>query len=174
MVKVLKTPSEQQASFPSVRSLPKHAFILGPMLSLQYEYTPKYNPTLGIDPNADTARPAYKFRIPPGRLVMIRPASKRPNDFPPSTCCWTVFIVSNGASIVLEHAAAMPEASVFLSPSVTALDLFGVADDVGDALEAVGGAFFVRPPRGMFSAVFVDRCTTSFVIEKSLAEAMED
>ena len=38
------------------------------------------------------------------------------------TSCCTVFIVSNGANIVFEHAAANPEASVFLSPSARADD----------------------------------------------------
>jgi len=63
-------------------------------------------------------------------------------------CCWTVFIVSKGARIVLEQAAARPEARVFLSPSVMAEDdafclVVVVTVDVEDALLAT------RPPRGM-------------------------
>jgi len=80
--------------------------------------------------------------------VICLPASRSPSDLPPATCCWTVFIVSNGASIVLEQAAARPEASVFLSPSVTAEDDFLGADVV--VVEAVGDALLVRPPRGMW------------------------
>ena len=78
--------------------------------------------------------------------MICLPASRSPSDLPPATCCWTVFIVSNGASIVLEQAAARPEASVFLSPSVTADDGFLGVVVVGAVVE---DALLVRPPRGM-------------------------
>eukprot|EP00984_Skeletonema_dohrnii_P021973 scaffold11092_cov66-Skeletonema_dohrnii-CCMP3373.AAC.1 len=93
---------------------------VSPIVFLQYEYTPKYKPTLGIDPKAATPSPAYRLSIPPGRLTTCRVASSNPRDLPPETCCCTVLSVSNGASIVLEQAAARPEASVFLRPSAMA------------------------------------------------------
>ena len=74
---------------------------------------------------------------------MRRPASKKPSDFPPSTCCWTVFIVSSGARSDLEQTAASPEASVFFSPAVTALDSLPGAERTGKAV----GDSLDRPPR---------------------------
>lgn len=65
----------------------------------------------------------YKFPIPPSRPQIFLTACTSDNDIPPVTSCCTVFIVSNGANIVFEHAAANPEASVFLSPSARADDL---------------------------------------------------
>ncbi len=54
--------------------------------------------------------------------------------------------MSNGASIVLEQAAARPEASVFLRPSVMADDVAGTAvvdlDDAGTVATFV----LVHPP----------------------------
>mmetsp|Transcript_11760 Transcript_11760/g.22880 ORF Transcript_11760/g.22880 Transcript_11760/m.22880 type:complete len:167 (-) Transcript_11760:233-733(-) len=120
MEKVCNPPSEQTPFFPSSLSDPKHLFNIGEMIFLQYEYTPKYNPTLGMEPKAETPNPAYKLSTPPGRLVTLRAASTSPRDVPPSTCCWTVLRVSKGAKMVLEQAAAIPEASVFLSPSTMA------------------------------------------------------
>ena len=119
-------PSLQIASFPSPPSSlllpPKHCCIRGVIIRLQYEYTPKYNPTLGILPNALTTNPEYKFNIPPGLEVIIFVAWYNDIDDSVWTCCWTVFIVSKGASKVLEHAAARPDASVFFKPCVTALE----------------------------------------------------
>ena len=54
--------------------------------------------------------------------MIIRIASSIPNEFVPCTFCWTVLIVSNGARIVLAHAAARPDASVLFSPSTNADD----------------------------------------------------
>ncbi|KAL7467275.1 hypothetical protein ACHAXS_007523 [Conticribra weissflogii] len=119
--KVYNPPSEQNPLFPFSLSDPKHFFNIGEIIFLQYEYTPKYNPTLGMDPKAETPNPAYKLSTPPGRLVTRRAASTSPRDVPPSTCCWTVLSVSKGAKIVLEQAAAIPDASVFLSPSIMAV-----------------------------------------------------
>jgi len=102
--------------------------------------------------------------------VIFLPASRSPSDFPPLACCWTVFIVSNGASIVLEQAAASPEASVFFSPSVTAFDVdfFDVA--LGD-VEAANGDGLIRPPRGMLLSTDLDEWT-SLVMLNNLADAM--
>jgi hypothetical protein len=58
-------------------------------------------------------------------------------DFVPAEACWTVFIVSNGASIVLEHAAARPDARVLLSPSTIAED--DAEDDDDDDDDEEGG-----------------------------------
>jgi hypothetical protein len=69
-----------------------------------------------MEPYADTANPAYRFPNPPGQDDIIFPASISPMDFVPAEAC------SNGASIVLEHAAARPEARVLLSPSTIAED----------------------------------------------------
>jgi hypothetical protein len=80
-----------------------------------------------MEPNAETANPAYRFPNPPGRDAMSLPASIIPMDFVPADACCTVLIVSNGASIVLEHAAARPDARVLLRPSTRADD-----DDVDD------------------------------------------
>eukprot|EP00970_Alexandrium_tamarense_P006456 scaffold1102_cov195-Alexandrium_tamarense.AAC.30 len=63
-------------------------------------------------------------------------------DVPPLTSCCTVFIVSNGANNVLEQAAASPDASVFLSPSMMAVLAGFVAD------EALVVAAAALPPRG--------------------------
>ena len=153
MVKVCNVLSEHNA--PSSRPLSNNCCNLGRMTFLQYEYTPKYNPTLGMEPNALTPNPAYKFNTPPGRLVILRPASSRPRDLPPSTCCWTVFSVSNGASIVLEQAAARPDASVFFRPSVMADDDdFVVVDD--DFAVVEDEALLVLPPPRMRCSRAVD------------------
>mmetsp|Transcript_5762 Transcript_5762/g.12586 ORF Transcript_5762/g.12586 Transcript_5762/m.12586 type:complete len:164 (+) Transcript_5762:818-1309(+) len=120
-----------------------------------------------MDPSAATPNPAYMLNIPPGRLLIIFPASMRPRDLSPTTFCWTVFMVSNGASIVLEHAAARPEARVFLSPSVTAVDDFLVVDVV--VVEADGDETRVRPPRGMLRTA-LDGLTMSWLMLNSLAD----
>jgi len=164
--KFLITPSEHNGSFPSTRSLPKHFSIIGVIIRLQYEYTPKYNPTEGIDPNAATPNPEYKFSIPPGLLVIILLASNIEIDESDWTCCCTVFNVSNGASIVLEHAAANPDASVFLRPCVIAVDDFDVCFDVVVAVDVAA-----LPPRGIARTDDLCGCTdTSFLFINNFAD----
>jgi hypothetical protein len=62
----------------------------------------------------------YKFATPPSLPQIFLAASTKVKEVPPLTSCCTVLIVSNGANIVLEQAAANPEASVFFRPSVMA------------------------------------------------------
>jgi len=176
---VFNAPSEQNASFPSSLPLPKQPCNLGPIIRLQYEYTPKYNPTLGMEPNADTPSPAYKLNIPPGRDVTCFPASSKPSDFSDVTCCWTVFIVSNGANIVLLHAAAKPEASVFFRPSVMAVDFVveaaAAVDFADDTVETEASDDFVLPPpRGMLSTRVLGWCMSLlFKLMNNLADVKD-
>jgi hypothetical protein len=60
----------------------------------------------------------------------------------PCTFCWTVLIVSNGAKIVLAHAAARPDASVLFSPSTNADDDDGV-EKIMDEFDAFVAVVFV-------------------------------
>ena len=162
ILKFLINPSLQNASFLSPPSSlllpPKHFCNLGVIIRLQYEYTPKYNPTLGILPNALTTNPEYKFNIPPGLEVIIFVAWYNDIDDSVWTCCWTVFIVSNGASIVLEHAAARPDASVFFRPCFSAVDDHElVLEDDHNFPVVVDDDFVVWPPaRGRFSVFAFD------------------
>ena len=79
----------------------------------------------------------------------MRTASSIPKEFVPCTFCWTVLIVSNGARIVLAHAAARPDANVLFNPSTSADDDDDEDDGSADALEIMDEFdFVVVPPRG--------------------------
>ena len=89
---------------------------------MQYEYTPKYNPTLGIAPTTATPNPAYNSRNPFGREVMILDASTNVRPLPLwIACCCIVLIVSNGAKSAFEQPAANADAIEFLIPLMVAL-----------------------------------------------------
>jgi hypothetical protein len=82
----------------------------------------------------------------------MRTASIIPKELVPCTFCWTVLIVSNGARIVLAHAAARPDANVLFNPSTNADDDDDEDDGSADALEIMDEFDFVAavvvPPRG--------------------------
>ena len=81
--------------------------------------------------------------------------------------------MSNGASIVLEQAAARPEASVFFRPSVMADDVAGccccatVVVDLDDAGTVATFALAHPPPLGTIV------CVCTFTFDDALGEKME-
>lgn len=65
----------------------------------------------------------YSSNIPLGLRTTSPAASTKLSALAPTpwrACCCTVFIVSKGAKIVFEHAAAKPDAKLFLKPSEAA------------------------------------------------------
>jgi hypothetical protein len=79
-------------------------------------------------------------------------------------------MVSNGARIVFEHAAARPDASVFLRPSVIAEDVDDDDFDCDDG--AVGADFALTHPNCKFN-FFVDDDDTGMT-ESCFAETCAD